>query len=142
MEITLRGKTYKAEHLTDLNYLGIANIFVDDSGNFSLEAVDSFEQLSQADRLRITKPLMKRLTDPKEKSAIACSLAAIFPSLPRELVRFDNEGFALNLSLQELLETAIAVGNALGKPEEVDTEEVERRSAIARLEQELAALKG
>ncbi|MEH2135434.1 hypothetical protein [Nostoc sp.] len=118
MEIALRDKNYNAEHLTDLNYLALGNLFIDDSGNFSLTEVENYESLSQSDKLRLTKPIMKRLIDPKEKAAIASSLSAIFPSLPRELVSYRGEGdFTLNITLEELLRLSLAVANAVGNKE-------------------------
>jgi hypothetical protein len=125
MEITVRNKQYKAEHLTDLNYLALGNLFIDDSGNFSLTNVEDYESLSQADKLRLTKPIMKRLIDPKEKAAIASSLSAIFPSLPRELVSYSSGEFTLNITIEELLRLSLAVANAIGnnttkqKPQEI-----------------------
>ncbi|MBD2492528.1 hypothetical protein [Aulosira sp. FACHB-615] len=140
MEITLRGKQYKAEHLTDLNYLALGNLFIDEkTGNFALEAVENYDLLSQSDRLRLSGPLMKKLTDPKEKGAIACSLSAIFPSLPKELVSYANGEFTLNITLEELTRITLEVANELskGKAPVADAEAI----AIAELEKELAQRK-
>ena len=143
MEITLRDKQYKAEHLTDLNYLALGNLFIDDSGNFSLTEVEDYESLSQADKLRLTKPIMKRLIDPKEKGAIASSLSAIFPSLPRELVSYNSGEFTLNITLEELLRLSLAVANAVGGEKKVlpSQEELAKAANIARLEEELKLAK-
>jgi len=143
MEITLRDKQYKAEHLTDLNYLALGGLFIDDTGNFALTEVEDYEKLSQADRLRLTKPIMKRLIDPMEKAAIASSLSAIFPSLPRELVYYSNGDFTLNLTIEELLRLAITVANAIGDKNTVAPTQAELAQAanIARLEKELKLAK-
>ncbi|MEH1789998.1 MAG: hypothetical protein V7L23_31640 [Nostoc sp.] len=143
MEITLRNKQYKAEHLTDLNYLALGGLFIDDTGNFSLTDVENYESLSQADKLRLTKPIMKRLIDPKEKAAIASSVSAIFPSLPRELVSYSSGEFTLNITIEELLRLSLAVANAVSEKKNVSPspEELARAANIARLEEELAQVK-
>ncbi len=122
--------------------MALGNLFIDDSGNFSLSEIDDYESLSQADKLRLTKPIMKRLIDPREKAAIASSLAAIFPSLPRELVSYSSGEFTLNITIEELLRLSLAVAGAVGgektKPSQ---EELARAANIARLEEELKLAK-
>ncbi|MBN3949368.1 MAG: hypothetical protein HWQ38_24060 [Nostoc sp. NMS7] len=120
MEITLRNKTYIAEHLTDTNYLALGDLFLGDHGQFYLDGVDDYESLSNAVKNKLTQPLRKKLSNPEEKAAIAHSLSAIFPSLPRELVRYNGiNDFAMNLTLHELLSSAITIGNALNPQSQV-----------------------
>lgn len=142
MEITLRGKKYQGENVTDINYLALGQLFIDKNGQFTIEGVEDYESLPQSSKLKLVQPLMKKLSDPDEKAAIAHALTSIFPSLPRELVRYNGKGdFAMNLNLTELLQVAIAVGNELGKKEGVSQEELAKTANIARLEEELAKLK-
>lgn len=140
MEISLRNKTYTAEHLTDLNYLPLGLLFIDKDGHFTIEGAENYESLPQSTKLKLVGPLMDKLSDPDEKAIVAHALISIFPSLPRELVRYNGKNdFTLNLTLTEILEVAIAVANAVPKPEGavVDPEAME----IERLEQELAEKK-
>lgn len=140
MEITLRDRSYTAEHLTDLNYLPLGNLFVDDKGSFTIEGVEDYNSLPQNQKLKLVQPLMTKLSDPDQKASIAHSLCSIFPSLPRELVRYNGKSdFAMNLTLTELLETAIAVANALPQPGKdiIDQDALE----LARLEKEFEAKK-
>lgn len=114
MEITLRDRSYTAEHLTDLNYLPLGNLFVDDKGGFTIEGVEDYESLPQHQKVKLVQPLMAKLCDPDQKAAIAHSLVSIFPTLPKEIVRYNGKSdFAMNLTLSELLNVAIAVANAL-----------------------------
>lgn len=137
MQITLRDRQYTAEHLTDLNYLPLGRLFIDKSGHFTIEGAENYESLPQSTKLKLVGPLMDKLSDPDEKAIVAHALISIFPSLPRELVRYNGKNdFTLNLTLTEILEVAIAVANAVPKPEgaiEVDLE----AEAIAQLEREL-----
>lgn len=117
MEITLRDRSYTAEHLTDLNYLPLGSLFVDDKGSFTIEGVGDYNSLPQNQKLKIVQPLMTKLSDPDQKASIAHSLCSIFPTLPRELVRYNGKSdFAMNLTLSELLQVAIDVANALPQP--------------------------
>jgi|688.fasta_scaffold395198_2 hypothetical protein len=140
MEITLRDRSYTAEHLTDLNYLPLGNLFVDDKGGFTIEGVEDFESLPSHQKVKLVQPLMVKLCDPDQKAAIAHSLCSIFPSLPRELIRYSGKSdFAMNLTLTELLQVSIAVANELNKGNNpvVDSDVIE----LARLEQEFEAKK-
>lgn len=137
MEITLRKKQYKAEHLTDLNYLPIGSLYIDSDGRFALSEIDDYESLSQQQKNKLTLPLMQRLADPDNKASIAQALSAIFPSLPKDLVSYSGKGdFRLNLQLQELLEVAIALGNAL------TPKSGNEQKRIFELEAEIQRLKG
>lgn len=135
MKITLRGQEYDAEYLTDLNYLAIANLFVEENGRFVLEKVQDFKELSQPEQIKLTRPLMTRLTDPDIKAQVAQSLSAIAPSLPQDLVSYGGKGnFRLNLELKELLEIAIALGNELNPVQKTKDNE------IAKLQEQIKQL--
>lgn len=141
MKITLRGKAYVAEHLTDLNYLAIGKLFVEDNGTFALEDVDDYESLSKQQQFKLTQPLMQRLTDPDVKASVAESLNSIFPTVPPDLVKYAGKGnFNLNLTLTELLEVAIAVANALS-PTAKKVVRDEEDNEVALLQEQLDRLK-
>lgn len=136
MEITLRDRSYTAEHLTDLNYLPLGNLFVDDKGGFTIEGVEDYETLPQSQKVKLVQPLMTKLCDPDQKATIAHALCSIFPSLPREIVRYNGKSdFAMNLTLTELLQITIAVANGLNQEavESIDPEVAE----LAELEKEI-----
>ena len=113
MKITIRGKEYIAENLTDLNYLPLGSLFIDKSGNSLVAGMVDFESLSPQTKFKLIEPLYTRLSKPSELEPLARSLSAIFPSLPCELVSYSRDGFTLNLGLTELLSLAVAVGNEL-----------------------------
>lgn len=113
MKITIRGKEYIAENLTDLNYLPLGSLFIDKAGNSLVKDQVDFDSLSPQTKFKLIEPLYTRLSKPSELEPLARSLSAIFPSLPRELVSYNRDGFTLNLELAELLSLAVAVGNEL-----------------------------
>lgn len=132
----LRNRTYNAEHLTDLNYLPLGNLFIEDDGSFTLADVDDYESLSQQQRFKLTGPMMKKLCAPQLKAGIAQALSAIFPNIPKDLVMFEGMGkFNLNLTLGEILEIAIACGNELSPKQEAKDKKIQE------LEAQLAELK-
>ena len=136
MEISLRGKKYVAENLTDLNYLPIGNLFLEDDGNFLLANTSDFESLSVKDKYRVTSPILKRLIDPDIKASIAQALVAIFPSLPSNIISYKGKNdFRFNLTLQELLEISIQIANAISVKSPDDKAEIEMlRKKIEELE--------
>lgn len=93
MQITLRNKTYQAEHLTDLNALPLMSIGIDDNGQI----------------VQDLQTMMGKLTNPETIATLARSLSAIFPSLPRELVSYSRETYNFNLTLNEVLQIVTAV---------------------------------
>ena len=150
MEITLRGKTYKAEYLTDLNYLPLGNLFLESDGQFALDDVTDYESLSNQRQFQLTQPMLKRMSDPDVKAAVAQSLSAIFPSFPKELVSYRGKGdFSLNINLPELLKITISCSTELNKkiPEQkkeilqANPEVVAKQDRIKQLEQELFELR-
>lgn len=116
-----------------------------DDGRLIVENVEDIESLSPAAKNKMVQPMIKRLSDPDQKAAIAHCLSAIFPSLPRELVRYAGKhDFAMNLTLNELLILVTSLGSALtpaaveAKPSQ---EELAQAANIARLEEELKLAK-
>ena len=93
MQITLRGKTYTAEHLTDLNALPLMALGLDNKGN----------------PVQDLQAMMGALVDPQTIATLARSLSAIFPSLPKELVSYSRDTFTFNLNLNELLQAVTLV---------------------------------
>jgi hypothetical protein len=136
MQITIRDRKYTAEHLTDLNYLPIAALWMEEDGVFALSDVGSFESLNEGQKMRLVQPMMKRLCDASIKSGVAQAITSIFPQVPPELVSFNLNSFKLNLTLKEVLQIAIACGNELQrlqvKPEE-STEIAKLKAEIDRL---------
>lgn len=115
MKITLRGKEYQAEHLTDINILPLAFLTVDENHQLIVSDAAEFETLPQATKLKLLEPLMDKLTNVEEKSKFAQSISAIFPSIPTSLVSYSNDTFKFNLTIAELMAIAIACGNELQK---------------------------
>lgn len=140
MKIELRDRSYTAEHLTDLNYLPLGNLFVDDKGSLTIEGVEDYDSLPTNQKMKLVQPLINKLSDPDQKAAIAHALCSIFPTLPRDLVRYNGKSdFAMNLTLTELLQVSIAVANALPQANQtaVDQDALE----LAKLEREFEAKK-
>lgn len=140
MKIELRDRSYTAEHLTDLNYLPLGNLFVDDKGSLTIEGVEDYDSLPTNQKMKLVQPLINKLSDPDQKAAIAHALCSIFPTLPRDLVRYNGKSdFAMNLTLTELLQVSIAVANALPQANQtaVDQDTLE----LAKLEREFEAKK-
>ncbi len=140
MKIELRDRSYTAEHLTDLNYLPLGNLFVDDKGSLTIEGVEDYDSLPTNQKIKLVQPLINKLSDPDQKAAIAHALCSIFPTLPRDLVRYNGKSdFAMNLTLTELLQVSIAVANALPQANQnaVDQDALE----LAKLEREFEAKK-
>jgi hypothetical protein len=137
MEINIRDRSYTAEHLTDLNYLPLASLWVEDDGSFALSNVTGFESLTEQQKLKLTQPMMKRLCNPEVKASVAQSLSAVFPQVPADLVSYDKGSFTLNLTLKEVLEIAIACGNELQRLQQPVVEVDE----IAKLKAEIELLK-
>jgi hypothetical protein len=140
MKIELRDRSYAAEHLTDLNYLPLGNLFVDDKGSLTIEGVEDYDSLPTNQKMKLVQPLINKLSDPDQKAAIAHALCSIFPTLPRDLVRYNGKSdFAMNLTLTELLQVSIAVANALPQANQnaVDQDALE----LAKLEREFEAKK-
>jgi hypothetical protein len=137
MQITIRDRSYPAEHLTDLNYLPLASLWVEDDGSFALSNVAGFESLTEQQKLRLTQPMMKRLCNPEVKASVAQSLSAVFPQIPADLVSYDKGIFTLNLTLKEVLEIAIACGNELQRLQQPVAEVDE----VAKLKAEIELLK-
>ena len=140
MEILLRGKKYNAEHLTDLNYLPLGKLFIDDNGEFVLQDVTDYQALPLARKNQLTNSLMNRLVDPDLKSGLAFAINSIFPSIPSELVDYQGKNkFKLNLSLEELLSIANACGNAL-QDKQPQTKEKPYFQELTVLDEQIAAL--
>lgn len=113
MEVTLRGKKYKAENLTDINFFPLGMLFVDSEGRSLVDELTDYESLPQATKLKMLEPLLRKLMNPLELEAIARSISAIFPGIPSELVRYSKDNFNFNLSASELLSISVACGNEL-----------------------------
>ncbi|MHC5939517.1 hypothetical protein [Nostoc sp.] len=99
-----------------------------------------YESLSQADKLRLTKPIMKRLINPEEKAAIHLPYLQSSLVCPRELVSYSSGEFTLNITIEELLRLSLAVANAVGGQKDVvkpTQQELAQAANIARLEEEL-----
>jgi hypothetical protein len=150
MEVTLRGKNYTAEYLTDLNYLPLGNLFLENDGQFALDDVTDYESLSNQRQFQLTQPILKRMSNPDIKAAVAQSLSAIFPSFPKDLVSYRGKGeFNLNINLPELLKITISCSNELNKkiPElkeeitQANPEITARKDRIKQLENELFQLR-
>lgn len=140
MEIILRGIKYTAEHLTDLNYLPLGKLFIDDNGNFVLQDVADYQSLPLARKNQLTNSLMNRLIDPDAKAGLAFAIGSIFPSIPTEIVDYQGKGkFKLNLSLEELLSIANACSNAL-QDKQLQPKEKPYSQKIAELDEEIANL--
>lgn len=138
MDISLRGHTYKAEHLTDINYLPLGNLFIEEDGTFTLENTTNYESLSPQQKTKLTQPVMKKLCNPEVKAAIAQTISAIFPRIPKDLVNYEGMGqFSLNITLKELLAIAIQCGTELQSSAEVSQGD----GRIKELEAEIARLK-
>jgi hypothetical protein len=113
MEITLRGKKYQADNLTDINFFPLGMLFVDAEGRSLINDLTDYQSLPQATKLKMMAPLLQKLMCPVALASIARSIAAIFPSIPTELVKYSKESFDFNLSAAELLQVAVACGNEL-----------------------------
>lgn len=114
-------------------------MFVGSDGRFTLENISDYASLSDQTKAKLVQPLMQKLSDPDELAGVARAISAIFPSLPKNLVAYSKTDFTMNLTLQELLSCAIAVGNELQSVNPVNN--IEALSQIADLEEQVRALK-
>lgn len=138
MDITLRGKTYRAEYLTDTNFLVLGTLYTDENGRSLVPDKTDFDSLSDDMKKSLMMPVIKKLTDPLYKASLADSLSAIFPSLPKDLVSFELKSYKLNLEIKEILSIAISIGNELqARQENVDKIQVSAAEDIEAKQQRI-----
>lgn len=114
-KVTLRGREYQAEHLTDINILPILNLFVGSNGRELPYVGLDISKLSQEMKAAISKPIMDKLSKASVLDDLARSLTAIFPTLPPDLVAYSRDSFTFNLEISELRDIALAVGAAINE---------------------------
>jgi len=103
MEIKIRGKIYKAEHLTSINNTALYHLLIDEEGKYIIDTNLDINSLSPEKQVLATEKLINKLKNPQILSEIAYSISAIFPSIPSDLVSYEVNGkFKMNLEIDEL----------------------------------------
>lgn len=115
LEISIRGRSYKAERFTDTAYVALGNLVRD-------KRRSSFPDLTNdAEKQQLAELLLDRISDDDYIKRLSYWLIFIFPSLPDSLVWHNDAtkrpvyGLALELTeiVQIVSECAIALGEKL-----------------------------
>lgn len=102
LEVSLRGKSYKAERFTDTAYVALGNLVRD-------KRKSSFPDLTnETEKQQLAELLLDKISDDEYVKRLCYWLIFIFPSLPDDLVWHNDStkrpAYGMTLELTEIVQ--------------------------------------